>query len=348
VLTARLDTQQIGYDEARSEAFYRELDRRIRALPGVESTSLSFTIPLSYIAGGYVAHAEGDAGATGEPRPAIGCNTVTPGYFETLRIPIVRGRGFDDRDAKDAPRVAIVNQTLAARFWPNQDPLGKRIEIPVIGGLPWLVVGVAADSKYLALFEPALPYFYLPQAQNPSLMRALQIRSSAPPADLRARVRREIEALEPGLPIADFKTLREVLEGNIGFVLFSVGALQATAMSVLGLVLAVVGVYGLVSFRTAQRSREIGIRMALGAVPADVRRLVLRQGAALVLAGIAIGLVLTGLLASMLTKVLLVGASDPAAFALATALLTASAFTACYLPARRAMRVEPIAALRHE
>jgi predicted permease len=349
VTTVRLQPRQIGYDEARANAFYDELDRRIRALPGVEIASMSFSVPLGYFFNGERIVPDNDPAAADEPRPSIGENSVSPTYFDTLRIPIVRGRAFTDRDIAGAPRVAIVNETLAERIWPGQDPIGRRLTIPFLGGAAWQVVGVARNSKYLAIFEDPLPYFYLPIAQNPPSLRAIEIRSSLPPEVLEAQVHREIQELDRDMPIADLRPLTKMLAGNIGFVLFRIGALQATSLGVLGLVLAVVGVYGVVSYRTTQRSREIGIRMALGAVPKDVRRLVLRQGASLVVAGIVVGLAVTAALTLLLTRVmLLVSATDPLTFGIVTILLSAIALVACYIPALRAMRMQPVAALRHE
>lgn len=349
VVSARLDTQHLGFDAAQNLTFYDNLDRRLRAIPGVESASQSFTVPLSWIAGGYLAVPEGEAADTG-PRPSVGCNTVTPDYFRTLEIPIIEGRGFTDCDTADSTRVAIVNDTLAARFWPNERPIGKRIEIPALPGPPWEVVGVTRTTRYLAVFERPLPYFYLPQAQNPSFLRTIQVRSSAVPLDeLRVRVEREIAGLQPALPIADLQTLEHAIAGNLGFVLFGVGAWQASALGLLGLLLAVIGVYGVVSYQTAQREKEIGIRMALGAEPSDVRRLVLKQGVVLVLIGAGIGLGVALIATTALGRmVLLVSTTDPLTFIGVTAVLTASALAACYLPARRATRVQPVVALRQE
>lgn len=350
VMTARLDTVQVGYNAARSARFYDDLDRRLRALPGVESASQSFSIPLGYFFTSYQAGPAGAAKDGGDPREAIGTNFVSPEYLETMKIPIVQGRAFTDRDAADSTRVVIVNGTLAARFWPGQNPIGKRVEVPRFGEPAWQVVGVAKDSKYLAVFETSLPYLYIPLAQSPTFLRTIQVRSSTmPDEELKARVAREIAALEPDMPIADLHPLREMLDGNIGFVLFRVGVWQATAMSVLGLVLAVVGVYGVVSYRTAQRGREIGIRVALGALPVDVRRLVLGQGLGLVGGGLLLGLALSFLASQSLKTVLtLVSTTDPITFAAVPLVVGATALVACYLPARRAMRVEAAEILRHE
>jgi putative ABC transport system permease protein len=349
VVTARLDTTHIGFDREQNEAFYKDLDQRIRTIPGVVSSSMSFSVPLSWIFGGYLAHAEGQSEATSGPLPPIGCNTVTPDYFQTMKIPVVSGRTFTSQDDKDTLRVAVINDTLAERFWPKQNPIGKRIEIPLIPGPPWEVVGVVATTKYLTVFEGPLPYFYLPQAQNPSFLRSLEVRSTLPSDEMRVRLARVIGDLQPELPIADLNPLERTLRGNMGFVLFRVGALQATLMGLLGLALAVIGVYGVVSYQTAQREKEIGIRVALGAEPGDVRRLVLNQGFRLVLIGVAIGLVLTVIVTTALSRVIvLVSTTDPLTFIGVTAVLASSALAACYLPARRATRVEPVAALRQE
>jgi putative ABC transport system permease protein len=348
VLTLRLDTTHAGYDATRSIAFYAELENRIAALPGVESVSTSFTVPLGYVVGGASARPEGDRSAA-DHATAVGYNSVTRTYLDTLKIPILEGRGFTEQDTAGAPRVAIVNQALAERFWPGQNGIGKRIEIPSAPGAPWEVVGIARNSKYLAVFEWPLPYFYVPQAQDPSFLRTVEVRSSLPFADISARVRHEIATLAPDLPIADVRPLGDVVTGNFGFVLFRVGVWQATAMGILGLVLATVGVYGVVSYRTTQRAREIGIRMALGAVPTDVGKLVLRQGVLLVLAGAGAGALVTAALGGALRGVLVfVSATDPLAFALATTLVSGTALVACYMPARRAMRLSPTTLLRHE
>ena len=348
VVTARLNTQHLGYSSQRSVVFYDELERRLKGLPGVEFASLSATTPLSYIYVAYVARPEGEAAIRDISRPSLGANIVTPGYFSTMRIPLITGRVFTDRDTEASARVAIVNDTLAARFWPQADPIGKGLVIPEIDDEPWQVVGVTATGKYLVPFETPLPHFYLAQAQNPTNHRALQIRSAAPVGDLRRQVRDLVESLAPGLPVADFKRLEDVVSGSLGFALFGVAATQAGLLGGLGMLLAVVGVYGLVSFKTAQRSREIGIRMSLGAVPADVRRLILRQGAKLAVAGVATGMVAALLLSLAIQRVVLVSPADPLTFAAASAVLVLSALAACYLPARRAMRIEPAEALRRE
>jgi len=221
--------------------------------------------------------------------------------------------------------------------------------MPRFEGTLWEVVGVARDSKYLAVFESPLPQVYLSMRQSGSYMRVLHVRSSAPPELLAPLVQREIAAIDPEVPVADVKTLTQVIQGGVGFVIFRVGTMQAGAMGVLGLLLAVVGIYGVVSYGASQRTREMGIRLALGAEPAALRRLVLTQGARLVTAGVACGLLgAAGVARALSWFFFLDGGMQAATFAAVTLLLSAIALVACYLPARRAMRVDPMIALRHE
>ncbi len=349
VLTVRIDPHQIGYDFPRTDAFYKELDRRVRALPGVESVATAFSVPMGYIFDICVAAPEGQVDPTDEPRSNVGCNPVSPEYFSLMRIPIVRGRGFTAQDVMDSAHVVVVNETLAARVWPGQDPIGRRLVIPRYEGRVWQVAGVARDSKYLAVFESPLPHLYFPMDQTTSFMRVLHVRSSAPPETLAPILQREIQALDPDVPIADLRTMSQMVQGGMGFVLFRVGTLQAGAMGVLGLLLAVVGVYGVVSYGAAQRTRELGIRLALGADPIVVGGLVLRQGAGLVAIGIVCGVGVAALVTRALSRIFfLVGANDLPTFVAVTSLLAVIALIACYLPARRAMRVDPMIALRHE
>jgi predicted permease len=353
LLNARMDPEWAGYDQQRTNDFFRELERRVTALPGVESASLAFSVPLGYYNNAQNVYIEGRAVDPDSQPLVIGANMVDAPYFDTMQMRIVRGRAFTDSDDEHAPRAAIVNQTMAARYWPNQDALGKRFHTGSPDSPMWQIVGVAQDAKYVAVFESPIPYFYLPLAQSYISTRVLQVRSAfpnGPPAEeIRARVEREIHALDADMPVTDLQTMRRSLNGLGGFLIFRLGATQAAAMGVLGLILAIVGVYGVVSYGAAQRTREIGIRMAMGAKPFDILRLVLRQGVILVAVGVAAGLVLTLALARVLKRVLLMAsATDPFAFIGVTLLLTAVALAACYIPARRAMRVDPMNALRHE
>ena len=349
VLTVRLDPHQVGYDEPRAWAFYDELQRRLLALPGVESVSTSFGAPMGYFIGADPVTREGGAVSVNEPKPLYFTNAVSPSYFATLRIPIARGRGFTERDTLSSPRVVIVNETLARQLFPGEDPVGKRVIVSRPEGKLWEIVGVARDSKYVAVFEGQLPHVYFPIAQDPFYMRVVAVRSNAPMAVLAPLVEREIHALDPDMPIADLMPMEQIVRAGVGYLMFHIGTVQSGAMGILGLLLSVVGVYGVVSYGASLRTREMGIRMALGAEPGTVRSLVLRQGSVLVVAGIVCGLALAVAVTRALGRFfVLVGTVDVPTFAFVTVLLGAIALAACYVPARRAMRVDPMVALRHE
>jgi macrolide transport system ATP-binding/permease protein len=349
VLTLQLNPHDVGYTSARASAFYDELQRRLRALPGVESVSTAFVVPLGYVFGSAPVFVEGRTPRGDEPPAPVGYDAVSPSYFETMRLPIVRGRPFTEQDSEGATRVAIVNGTLASRLWPDEDAIGKRFATLEAGGPLWQVVGISQNSKYIAVFEAPLPYFYLPQAQNATMLRTVALRSDRSPDVLGSAVEREITALDPEIPVAGMRTMRQVIDGGFGFLLVKIGATEATGLGLVGLLLAMVGVYGIVSYGASQRAREIGIRLALGAQPGHVRRLVLGQGAALVAVGLVIGFVLTVAATQAVAKtLLLVSATDPLAFGGVTAGLALVALVACYVPARRVTRVDPMVALRHE
>jgi predicted permease len=349
ILNATLNTRSAGYSIERSRDFYRELGRRVRAWPEVRSATFSFSVPLGYYSAGIAVYVDGEPPQPGEQAPVIGCNFVDADYFETLQIPILRGRAFRESDTETAPLVAIVNQTLAERLWPNQDPVGKHFHARTSDSPLVEVIGVAKDGKYLALFEGSLPYVYIPMEQNFVAFRTLQLRTAVPPQSLSLRLRQEIEALAPDVPVGDLQTMQRSLGGAHGFLLFRIGAVQAGALGILGLVLAVVGVYGVVSYGAAQRTREIGIRMALGATPQAVLSIILRQGLSMVVAGLILGVAGGVALTPLLSRfLLLVSPSDPWTFFVVTLVLGVVAVVACYIPARRATAIQPVEALRHE
>lgn len=348
LLNVRMDPQWAGFNEQRTNDFYKELERRVLAMPGVESATLTFSVPMGYYNNACTVRIDGHPMSADSPPPMIGCNMVDQHYFDTLKTRILRGRAFTETDDQNAPRVAIVNQTMAARYWPGEDPIGKRVRLGE-RQTPVEVVGIAENGKYLSVTESPLPYFYLPMAQDSSSMRVLQVRTTGADEDMGSRIEREIHSIDSEVPLTDLQTMRRALNGLGGFLMLRLGASQAAAMGLLGLILAVVGVYGVVSYGAAQRTREIGIRMAMGARPGDVLKLVLRQGVMLVAGGVVLGLILTAALARVLGSVLLTSnALDPIAFLVVTALLTAITLAACYVPARRAMKVDPMVALRHE
>ncbi len=349
VLNVTLDPHQNGYDEPRTTEFYRALEARVRALPGVQSASLASNVPMSSFPKSALVSIDGHPLTPDRQPPKVLCNTVDPSYFETMRVSILRGRAFAESDADDAPLVAIVNQAMAARFWPNEDPIGKRFSTSGATGPFVEVVGITKTGKYQTIAEDPQSYFYTPLAQNFVSNRALQIRTLMAPESLAASVKEEIVQLAPDVSIVNMETMKQSLQGGFGFFVFRLAAILAAAMGVIGLVLAVVGVYGVVSFATSQRTREIGIRVALGANPANILNLVLRQGLLLVIAGVTVGMIAAWALARTMGH-LLVGISptDPLTYASVAILLAVVGLAACWIPAHRAMHVDPMVALRHE
>jgi predicted permease len=349
VLNATLDPYWAGYNVQRSKDFLHELRRRVEAWPEVQSSGFAFSVPLGLVHDVLNVYIEGWPVASDQPVPTVGSNFIDGDYFETMQIPILRGRTFRESDKDGAPRVAIINQTMAQRFWPNEDPIGKRFR-PRSPDAPLTeVVGVAKDGKYLALFEQPLPHVYIPSDQDFGPFRTLQIRAAVPPETLMNRLRETVRELDPDMPIGDLQTMSRSLRGVQGFLIFRVGAMQAGMLGLLGLMLAVIGVYGVVSYGAVQRTREIGIRMALGALPRDILRIIVGQGVWMVGLGTVLGLAGAAAMTRLLRRfLLLVSATDPWTFILVTMLLASAALCACYVPARRATRVQPVVALRHE
>ena len=346
LLNVILDPHEIGYDQARTTTFYDELKERARVLPGVQSVSLAYDVPMGDNLWSDQIKVEDQALQPGEQPPIIMDNFVDQDYFQTMKIPLLRGRGITELDNESSTHVAVINQTMAQRFWPNQDAIGKQFETR---GSTWQVVGIARNGKYSLIGEDERPFFYLPLKQNFFSMRTLEIRTSVDPDALAVSVQQVIKSLEPGLPIFAVVTMHDSLAGTNGFLIFRIGALLASCIGGLGLIMAAVGVYGVVAFAASQRTREIGIRVALGATRAQVLKLVLRQGIWIVAAGAALGILITfGVSRGIANLLVGVSATDPLTFFVATLFLVAVALYACYVPARRAMKVDPMVALRYE
>jgi putative ABC transport system permease protein len=271
---------------------------------------------------------------------------VAPGYFQTARIPVVRGRTFSNADSPAAPRVALINQTMARLFWNGKNPIGRRLRL-FGDNSPVEVVGVVKDSTYVTLGEPPRLMTYLCLWQNYSPNVTLYVRTHANPEGTIAAVRREVQGLDPGILLTPGETVSQMLEQSLWEP--RLGAMLFGAFGLLAGLLTVVGIYGVISYSVGQRTREMGIRMALGAQTRDVLRQVLAEGMILVAGGLALGLLVTVPL-SRISASLLFGIStrDPVTLALAVVILLATALAACYLPARRATRVDPLIALRDE
>jgi putative ABC transport system permease protein len=274
---------------------------------------------------------------------------VSPGHFRTLGIPVLQGRDFSPADTAESARVAIINQTLADRHFPGQNPLGKRIKQGAVDrASPWMeIVGVVGDVKYSGLQEGPQPVFYEPLAQNPARPMFAILRTGLDPAGLAPSVRAAVRALDPGVPVSRFRTMDQLMSESLSRPRFQ--ATLLTFFSGAALLLAAIGVYGVMSFVVTQRIGEMGIRMALGAQPRDIHVLVLKRALGVVLAGLAVGTVGGLLLTRVLVGLLFaVSATDPTTFVASTVVLAAVALVACWVPARRAARVDPMVALRYE
>jgi predicted permease len=344
VAVAAVDLEPHGYDQTTGAQFFRQLSERVAALPGVESVALAEAVPLGFSQHSTSVGIEGHAPASGEENVTINFNTVGAGYFETLQIPLLRGRGFGAGDQDGAPPVAVVNQAFAERYWPRDEPVGKRLRI---GGEQLTVVGVTGTGRYNTLDEEPLPFLYLPFGQHYTPSMTVHLRSAAPAAPLLAQLQREVRAIDPNVPVGASMPLAQMI--GLSLLPQRLAAVLIGGFAVLGLLLAAIGVYGIIAFSVAQRTREIGIRIALGAGAGAVRRLVVGQAGRLVTAGVVLGVLaafgVTRLLASLLYGV---APADPLTFGAAALLLIAVALLASYFPARRATRVDPVVALRAE
>lgn len=330
-------------------AFYRELLARINALPGVEVAGAVSILPLGSNFDSAGAEPEGFAHGPGEtPYPER--YIVTPGYLAAMRIRLVRGRLFSEADDENSPLAVLISETAAQRWWPNQDPIGRRVKVPGFDYTPqpWrTVVGVVQDVKQAGLDAPHTMQIYLPHAQYRNGYLTLVVRTKSDPLSLAEEVRQQIHSLDPEQAASNIASMEQVLSDSMVSRRFSAALLGSLAA--LGLLLASVGVYGVLSYGVSQRTREIGIRMALGAAQMDVLSLVVGQGMKLLLMGATAGVVAALLLTRLMSGLLFgISASDPATFASIVVFLTAVAFLACYFPARRAARVDPMIALRVE
>jgi predicted permease len=352
MLHVRMTPSWAGYDRQRARNFFQELDSRVRTWPEVRAASYSFTLPLNPITPGRAVKIDGEPLKPGQQLPIVGCNYVDENYFATMQISLLAGRNFRQSDNEHAHQVAIVNQTMAQKFWPNQNPIGRTFTTGLVGSeSSWEIVGVVKDGKYLLVFEPPLPFFYTPLDQDHSSqsMRVLELRTAVPPEALRSRLEREVYSLDPEMPVNDLLTMGESLGGLQGFMVFRINAVQTGAMGLLGLALALVGVYGVVSYGAAQRTREIGIRMALGATPLEILLMVLKQGGKMIGYGVLAGLV--GAVAGLyiLSKIVIfITVADPLTLIGVPLLLAITALAAAYIPSRKTTTIQPAVALRHE
>jgi putative ABC transport system permease protein len=348
VLTVNLSVSSSRYPEDRQQvAFFQEALARLQSVPGVQSAAATTGLPLTLNLSGSDFRIEGRPEPEAGKEMIINTRSVSPGYFKTLGISLIKGRDFSDRDKSDAPAAAIINNDLARIYFPGEDPIGKRITFD--DGQSWMsIVGIIGDVKQLGLDSNAKPEVYFPYLQVTSPRMSIVVRTTTSnPLSLIAAMKSQMQTIDKDLPLDNAKTMQQLLAESTSGRRFNM--LLLAVFAGVALVLAIVGIYGVMSYAVSQRTQEIGIRMALGARAVDVLKLVVKNGMSLALIGVAIGLAgsfaLTRLLASLLFQVT---PTDRTTFAGVAVCLIVVAFLACFIPARRATKVDPLVALRNE
>jgi len=347
-LIAVLEPELVGYDTERSRNFFKQAIERASSLPGVEAVAATRLLPLgdSSNSNGPILK-EGETLARGSAGRTIMTTVISSGYFRAMDIPILDGRDFDDRDHAKSQRVVIVNQQMANTLWPGESAVGKRIFIGAESRDAIEVVGVVKTGKYNTLAEDPKPFFYYPMSQRRPGSMALVMRTDVDPRGLAGSLRKEVQNIDRSVPVSSVKTMTE----HLTYALWApnMAASFSLAFGVLAILLSAVGLYSVMAYVVSQRTREVGIRMALGANRADVLKMITAQGMRLAVIGVALGLLLSLGLARALSS-LLIGVSgyDVTTFVIVSVLLVLVALIACYLPARRATKIDPLVALRYE
>ncbi|MGH9840524.1 MAG: ABC transporter permease [Blastocatellia bacterium] len=341
------DLRLQGYDRGSAREFQKRLLERARALAGVEHAGLASMVPVDLHFGRDAVYIEGQLPERDQAAARAMTNRVSPGYFGAMRTRLLSGREFTEQDNDASPRVAVVNETFARRFWPGEEAVGKRFSVGAADAPKYEVVGVSEDGKYQNLNEEPKPFVYRALWQSGAGTTSLVVRAKTEPGKLIAAVRAELQQLDANLPVAGARTLVEHMSFPLLPARLAAGVLGSFGL--VALLLAAIGLYRVMAFAVSSRTREIGVRMALGARSADVLRLVIGDGMKLALAGLALGLA-ASLALTQLMKTLLFGvsATDPLTFAAVAALLALVALAACWIPARRAAKVDPMVALRCE
>lgn len=346
-LVMSLNPGSLGYREENSREYFRQALERVRSVPTVEGAAFATNPPL---AGVFLrtTYAEGQASTADSASGRLTMTTsITPQYFATMKIPLIKGRDFVDSDQPNGQPVVIINETMARRFWPNEEALGKRIHFFNEENRLREIVGVVKDSKYANVGEDPTAFIYLPLSQNFSSAATLHVRVTGSPEQVVGQIRKEVQALDSNIPIVNILTMRQTINVSLWAARMAVSLLGV--FGVLALTLAAIGIYGLMSYNVAQRAQEIGVRIAVGAQKSDVLRMVLRQSFLLVAVGIALGVVgALGLGRAASNLLFGISPTDLTTYAGISALLLVVAMAASYLPARRGTRVDPLIALRSE
>jgi putative ABC transport system permease protein len=350
LLTMRVVLPNSSYPEEHQRiTFFKQAVERLGNLPGVEAAGAASFLPMTGMAAATSFAIDGrPSPEAGAERPGCDVRVTDMNFFRTMRIPLLRGRTYDERETTEARRVLVINEALARKYFPGEDPLGKRLVVNMSNEpQPTEIIGIVADVKHRGLDAGAEPTVYMPHPELSYNGMSLVMRTKGDPQALAASAQREIQAIDPEQPVADVRTMEQWLAESVARARFS--AMLLGVFAVLALLLATVGIYGVISYTVTQRTHELGIRVALGAQRSDVLRLVIGQGLALAGVGVALGLVgafaLTRLVRSLLYEV---SATDPLTYVGLSLFLLLVALLACYLPARRATRVDPMQALRYE
>jgi len=347
VLSVQLELPDTTYPEERQQAaFFQEALARLSSMPGVKSVGATTGLPLTLNLSGSDFRIEGHPDPPAGQEMIIETRSVSPGYFETLGIPLLKGRDFSDRDKSDAPAAAVINAELARVYFPNEDPINKRISFDDRQSYI-SIVGIVGDVKQQGLDSNAKPEVYFPYLQAAAPSMSIVVRTASNPLGAVASVKSQIQTIDKNLPMDDAETMQQLLSMSTSGRRFNTLLLSLFAM--LAVVLAMVGIYGVMSYSVTQRTHEIGIRIAVGAQTSDVFRIVIGQGMLLALIGVGLGLVGAFALTRLMSTFLFgVSPTDPQTFVLISMVLVAVALLASYIPARRATKVDPMVALRCE
>jgi len=347
-LLVTLNPQLVGYDDDRSRTFYQQAIERVSGIPGVEAVGVTRLLPLgdSSNSNGPILK-EGETLARGSAGRDVMTNIVSPGYFDAMQIAFTDGRNFDQRDKKDTQKVVVINQRMAQALWPGESAVGKRIFIGAESRDPLEVVGVVKTGKYRSLAEDPKMFFYYPITQRRPASMTMVVRTNTDPRNFVGAVRHEMQSIDRTVPLSAVKTMPDHMTWPLWGP--NMAASLSLAFGVIALLLSSVGLYSVMAYVVSQRTREVGIRMALGASQQSVLRMIATQGMRLAAVGALLGVLLSLALVKVMSS-LLIGVSgyDVTTFALVAALLAVVAFVACYLPARRATKIDPLIALRYE
>jgi predicted permease len=342
-----LDLDLHGYSDASGEDFYRQILRRMTALPEVNSAALVRRLPLTLNMNMEGIYIDGHQQSPDDPAFPVELTRVGPDYFRTMGVGLLQGRGFNEMDTEDGPQVVIINETMAEKYWPGDNPIGERFRTGKLDGPEVEIIGVCQDYKVRTVGEEPRPYVHFSVTQSYSAHNNVLIRTVGDPAAAISTLRMEMLAMDPNLIFLEAETLSALM--GITQIPLRMGAVLIGLFGVLGTALAAVGLYGVIAYSVSRRTREIGLRLAVGADGSDVVKMILRQGMSTVLVGVALGLA-GAAAASQVLKTLLIGISplDPVSFCATSVFLLSVALWANYMPARRATRVDPVVALRQE